>query len=167
MPLPPPDPQRIERTLDRLRAMVLALSVGWLLVVAHQFTPRPRLDAERFVLRDSARVFRGALEMREDGAAVVRLNAADTKPRFYAMVMPDGRPRLRLTDAAGVHRLQAELAPDERVHLLLTDDQGRSRLHLWVDRSGEPSISWRDTAGVHQIPLEAPAALDAKRPARR
>ncbi len=160
-----PDPIRLERAIDRLRAVALTLSIGFVLLVAHQFTPRTQLDAQRFVLRDSAKVFRGALEMREDGAAVVRLNDANTRPRVYAMVTADGRPRFRLSDGDGIHRLQAELDPEQRIHLFLSDATGRSRLHLWVDRNGETSITRRDSTGQHPIG-EVPRA-ETRRPARR
>lgn len=161
------DPVRLARSVDRLRGMVLVLAAGFVLLLALQFTPRPVLEAERFVLRDSARVFRGALEMRSDGAAVVRLNDSDARPRFYAMVMPDGRPKFRLTDKAGYHHLQAELDPDDRVHLRLADDEGDPRLHLWVDDDGRPWILWRDSTGTHPLELRAPAAAGTRGPARR
>lgn len=160
------DPTVLARAIDRLRATVVVLAAGLGLLVAQQFTPRPQLEAQRFVLRDSGRVFRGALEMRDDGGAAIRLNDADSRPRLYALVMPDGRPRVRLTDAAGHHRLQAEVDAVERVHLDFADSAGRSRLHVRLDASGEPLITWRDSLGAHALAWP-PGAPSTKRPARR
>jgi len=160
------DPVSIAQSLDRLRGMVGVLAVGFLLLLAHQFTPRPQLDAQRFVLRDSARVFRGAIEVREDGAAVVRLNDGDARPRLYGMVPRDGRPRLRLTDATGVHRMQLELDGADRPALRLADANGEPRLHLWIDAAGLPWVQWDDSAGVRHTSVPASPSARTRRPAR-
>jgi hypothetical protein len=138
---------------------VTVLGVGFALLLASHLTPRPQLDAERFVLRDSTRAFRGGLMIREDGSPVIRLNDADGRARLYGVVTPEGMPRLRLTDAAGHHRVVLELGADARPHAKWMDDSGRTRMHLWLDETGEPVWEMRGGAGTR---VERPAAAAAR-----
>lgn len=160
------DPARVAQALDRVRGLVGVLAVGFLLLLAHQLTPKRQLDAQRFVLRDSARVYRGAMEVREDGAAIVRLNDGDARPRLYGMVPRDGRPRLRLTDGSGMHRMQLELDASGDPALRLADASGSPRLHLWLDEHGQPWVQWEDSSSSRRIGAAEPLEPAKARPAR-
>jgi len=155
------------QAIDRLRGLVGVLAVGFVLLLAQQLTPRPQLEAQRFVLRDSARVFRGALETREDGASVIRLNDGSGRPRLYGMVPREGRPRLRFTDDTGMHRMQLELDADDRPVMRLADVHGTPRLHLWIDDAGQPWVQWEDSTTQRRVGVAEPLLPPTREPARR
>lgn len=128
----------LERQYRRLSAIAAVLAVGFALSLLVQLVPRPALDAQRFMLRDSVGTWRGAMMMREDGSPVLRLNDARGKARLYGIVLPDGNPRLRWTDSSGVHRAILELDQQSLPQLSLYSAEGRLRARVAVDAQGRP-----------------------------
>jgi len=128
----------LERRSMRLSAIAAVLAVGFLLSILTQMLPRPAVDAQRFMLRDSTGAWRGALMMREDGSPVLRLNDARGKARLYGVVLPDGNARLRFTDSTGVHRAILELQQQSLPQLRLFGADGRLRAQVSVDAEGNP-----------------------------
>lgn len=163
---PDSDPRvaALARRVERLTAAVAVLAVGLLLVVAWAVAPRPELDAERFLLRDGAGRFRGALALDEEGRPTVRLNDPSGRAMLYGVVRDDGTPRLRLGDAGGTSRLVLELEPDGTPHARLLDAAGRTAAHAWLDAEGRPAIEARRGAAVREI---TPPDSAAARPAAR
>ncbi len=142
--------QRLERRIMRLSAIAAVLAVGFLLSVITQLLPRPAVDAQRFMLRDSVGTWRGALMMREDGSPVVRLNDSRGKARLYGVVLPDGNPRLRFTDSTGVHRAIIELEQHSFPQVSLLGADGKLRARVSVDSAGHPvaELRWMDRRRV-------------------
>ena len=144
----------LERRLMRLSAIAAVLAVGFVLSLGSQLLPRPALDAQRFILRDSVGGWRGALMMREDGSPVVRVNDARGKARLYGVVLPDGNPRLRLTDSSGVHRAILELEQHSLPQLSLYARDGGLRVRVSVDSAGRPEAEFIRAGERHTILLD-------------
>lgn len=161
----------LERRLERVMAISLLLGVGLALSIVWQFVPRPALDAQRFMLRDSTGTWRGALMLREDGSPVLRLNDAQARARLYGVITPDGRPRLRLTDSSGVHRIILEMNEEGEGHVRLSDSAGRARAQAWVDSLGRgwAELSWgarTEVFTVRDSTTSGPPATNPRRGAR-
>jgi len=146
MPIESPLPRAagaLERRVDRLTAAVAVLAVGFVLAVAWALMPRPEVNATRFMLRDGAGRWRGALALDPEGSPTVRLNDPDGRALLYGVVRSDGTPRLRLSDATGRSRIVLEIAVDgsPRAHLL--DANGRTGVQAWLDPDGRPRLDVR------------------------
>jgi hypothetical protein len=150
--------EQLERRLRRVTAICAVLAVGFVLGLSSQLLPRPALDAQRFMLRDSIGTWRGALMMREDGSPVLRLNDARGKSRLYAVVLPDGNPRLRFTDSTGTHRAILELEQHSRPQLSLLGEDGRLRARVSVDSAGHAVAELVEGGQRRVITLDPPAA---------
>lgn len=166
--MPNPEPEArlaaLARRVERLTAAIAVLAVGWLLAVAWALAPRPELDAERFLLRDGAGRFRGALALDDEGCPTVRLNDPSGRAMLYGVVRADGTPRLRLGDAGGVSRIVLELEADGTPHARLCDAAGRTAAHAWLDAEGRPAIEARRGAAVREItPPDSAGARPASR----
>ncbi len=148
---------QLERRITRLTAIAAVLAVGFVLSVLWQLLPRPALEAQRFMLRDSIGTWRGALMMREDGCPVVRLNDARGKARLYGVVLPDGNPRLRFTDSTGVHRAILELEQHSLPQLSLLGPDGGLRARVAVDSAGRPTAELLWGGQRRMISLEPPS----------
>lgn len=146
--------RQLERRLMRLSAIAAVLAVGFALSLGSQLLPRPAVEAQRFMLRDSAGGWRGALMMREDGCPVVRLNDTRGKARLYGVVMPDGNPRLRFTDSSGVHRAILELEQHSLPQLSLYARDGGLRARVSVDSAGRPEAELFRSGVRHTILLD-------------
>lgn len=154
----------LERRVERLYALVAVLAVGLGVAVAWHFVPRPALDASRFMLRDSAGTWRGALMLREDGSPVIRLNDERSRARLYGVVTPDGRPRLRLLDSTGTSRTVLELETNGAPSVRLSGADGHSLVHAGVDSAGSGWAEVRGPGGSREV--HAPAAAESA-PRRR
>jgi hypothetical protein len=146
MPIESPLPRAagaLERRVDRLTAAVAVLAVGFALAVAWALMPRPEVNAARFMLRDGAGRWRGALALDPEGNPTVRLNDPEGRATLYGVVRADGTPRLRLGDAGGRNRIVLELSPDGSPHARLLDGNGRTGVHAWLESDGRPELEAR------------------------
>ncbi len=146
---------RLEARLARWTAVTAMLAIALALSVVRWFVPQPALEASRFMLRDSAGTWRGALMMREDGSPVLRLNDEHARARLYGVVTPDGRPRLRLLDSTGTTRVVLELEDDGRPSVRLTDSTGHSAVHASLDSAGSGWAELRGTDGSRRASAAA------------
>ncbi len=164
--------QRLERQNCRLKLVGAAsaiLAVAGLLL--GQALPRSRtLDAEEFVLRDSAGTPRAVLSLKPDGAPTMAffdpagkprawvgvknsgspyLLFADQggKPRAGLSVKDDGSPDLTFIDLTGNPRAVLQVPADGQAGLALYDHLGRARLGVNVTRSGSPDMRLLDKDG--------------------
>lgn len=146
--------RQLERRFMRLSAIAAVLGLGFVLSLGSQLLPRPALDAQRFILRDSVGGWRGALMMREDGCPVIRLNDTRGKARLYGVLLPDGNPRLRLTDSSGVHRIVMELDRNALPHLTMHARDGGLRVRVSVDSAGRPEAELFRDGVRHTVLLD-------------
>ena len=155
----------LESRVLRLSAIAAMLGVGLALLWAWNVAPRPALDAERFMLRDSVGTWRGALMLREDGSPVVRLNDRNGRARVYGVVTPDGLPRFRLIDTTGVSRIVLELTAHGGPSIRLADRTGSTRVQVNLDSTGAP---WADMRwGLRSRSITPADSLADGSPAKR
>lgn len=169
MPNENPSPRTdgaLERRVDRLTAAVAVLAVGFALAVVWALLPRPEVSASRFMLRDDAGRWHGALALDPEGRPTVRLNDPTGRAMLYGIVRADGTPRFRLADPSGRSRVVLEMSPDGSPHAQLLDENGRTGVHAWLDPGGRPSLDVRWGASVRHVTLPDSAGGQAAPRAR-
>lgn len=165
-------PEKLERQYRRLRftgSMVLLLA-GAGLLMGQALPNRRTLDAEEFILRDSAGTPRAVLSLKAEGAPTLAffdpsgktrawlgvrrggspyLVFADHagKPRAGLSVKDDGSPDLTFIDFIGNPRALLQVPSDGQASLALYDHLGRTRAGLGVSRNGSPELRLFDKDG--------------------
>jgi len=159
--------QKLERQNRRVKRMgLLALTAVGAVLVVGQAAPKTRtIEAEKFVLVDSAGKIRAELSMMLDRPSLVMLDE-EGKARADLSVEPDG-PRLALSNEAG--KLQTELTAYKGLNGLLTynhagtastllgqgeagpaleifDADGKPHFRFWSTNQA-PQMSFRDAGG--------------------
>lgn len=153
MPNEDPTAGALARRIERLTAAVAVLAVGFALAVVWALAPRPEVTAARFMLRDGAGRWRGALALDDDGNPTVRLNDARGRAILYGLVRADGTPRLRLSDSTGRGRIVFEMAPDGSPHARLLDARGRTGVDARLGADGRPEMDVRWGATFRYVTL--------------
>jgi hypothetical protein len=138
-----PSARSLERRVERLTAAVAVLATGFALAVVWVLVPRQELTASHFTLRDANGSRRGALEIRDDGSPIIRLNDVSGRAMLYGAVLPDGSPRFRLADSAGLSRVVLEIHPGGVPHAQLLDANGRTGVDAWLEADGRPELNLR------------------------
>lgn len=129
---------KLQRSNKRLRLMTggLMLLCGALITMAQTNSAVPEsLEAQQFVLRDSAGKVRGAMSVLSDGA--VGLNFDDSK---------------------GHTRLTMDLAANGTPGLDFFDQDGKLRATLAMGPAGEPGLGLYGNNGHLRTSLDIPAA---------
>jgi hypothetical protein len=150
--------ERENRRLKRLGTLALVGLAA--LIIMGQTAPAPvanTIEAERFVLRDTAGNVRASLGLRPDGTAALGLADDTQQERALLSVTAQGLAAVELTERSG--RLRAGLAvrPDGAATLALLDQADRPRVELGAtgltlyDRNGRR----RSSMGLE--PAGAPA----------
>ena len=143
----------LERRVERLTAAVAVLATGFALTVVWALVPREELTASHFTLRDAKGAWRGALEIRDDGSPIIRLNDSTGRAMLYGAVLPNGTPRFRLSDAEGRSRLVLEMWPGGVPHAQLLDANGRTGVDAWLEPDGRPELNLRWGKTVRNLTL--------------
>ncbi|MBD0305924.1 MAG: hypothetical protein ICV76_05150 [Nitrospiraceae bacterium] len=104
-----------------------------------------RVEAESFILRDSAGKIRGELSTRIDQSPKLWLYDEAGVRRVELSLLADGTPGLRLLDRDEHIRAAFGVVQDEPT--LSLRDQGQDRAKLILLRNGEPSLFLRDKGG--------------------
>ena len=142
--------QRLARAEQRLRllfALIAFLVLGYVIVIAWQFSPKsPIVIAKGFELRDDRWQRRAALILREDGSPALRINNPDGRARVMLNVANDGAVFLRLSDERGYNRAYLALEKNGAPRLTLAGPDGRTRVAVEVPDLGPPQVTVRDSA---------------------
>lgn len=153
----------LESRVQRLTAAVAVLATGYALIVVWALLPRTELTASHFTLRDARGAWRGALELRDDGSPIFRLNDSTGRAMLYGAVLPNGTPRFRLADPEGRSRIVLEMYPGGVPHAQLLDANGRSGVDAWLEPDGRPELNVRWGRSHRNITL--PDSTGGGRPA--
>jgi hypothetical protein len=106
------------------------------------------MEAEQFIIRDSAGNRRAELGVSSEGRAVgLRLCNQAGQDRFELTIGSDGLPILRLCDEAGKVRAGLGVTADGWTLLALFDQAEKGRAHLSVKPDGSPDLNFRDQTG--------------------
>ena len=143
----------LERHVDRLTAAVAVLAIGYLLAIVWALSPRRELTSSHFTLRDAKGAWRGALELRDDGSPIIRLNDSTGRAMLYGAVLPDGTPRFRLADLEGRSRIVLEMQPGGVPHAQLLDENGRTGVDAWLEPDGRPELNVRWGRNIRNLTL--------------
>jgi hypothetical protein len=164
--------KKLERQYRRLKftgSMVLVLA-GASLLTGQALPNRRSVEAEEFVLRDSAGTPRAVLSLKAEGGPTLAffdpsgktrawlgvrgggspyLLFADQagKPRAGLSVKDDGSPDLTFIDLTGNPRALLQVPSDGQASLAFYDHLGRTRAGLGVTRNGSPELSLLDKDG--------------------
>ncbi len=148
-----PDLQAIVKRLDRLerqnrrmkQAGILLLVIVSAVLLIDLAAPKSRIvEAEKFVLRDSAGKPRGGLTVTEEGSA---LELYDTNQKLrVALGIPSGMPNLTLNDANETGRVMLAIAPSGS-GLVLADRSGSFMAQLDVAEDGGTRLLLQDSQG--------------------
>lgn len=164
--------EKLERRYRRLKltGSILLLLAGAGLLMGQAVRNRRTVDAEEFILRDSAGTPRAVLSLKAEGAPTLAffdpsgktrawfgvrgggspyLIFADHagKPRAGLSVKDDGSPVLTFIDLIGNPRALLQVPSDGQASLALYDHLGRSRAGLGVGRNGSPELRLLDKDG--------------------
>jgi len=104
------------------------------------------VEAEKFIIRDSAGTIRGELSTARDDSPKLWLYDKGGTRRAELSLLPDGTPGLRLLDEHEVIRATVSIF-EHRPSLTLRDNEDRERVKLVVLPDGEPYLQLRDKTG--------------------
>jgi hypothetical protein len=133
----------LERTLAYLQGKVQRGTPG----------PQPSrtVEAEQFIIRDSAGNRRAELGVSSEGRGVgLRLCNQTGQDRFEVTIGSDGSPILRVCDQAGKIRAGLGVTADGWTVLALFDQAEKGRAHLSVKPDGSPDLNFRDQTGTRR-----------------
>jgi hypothetical protein len=129
---------KLQRSNKHLRLMTgaLLLLCGAVITMAQTSSAVPEtLQAQQFLLRDSAGKVRGAMGVTSDGAV-----------------------GLNLSDSNGRTRVTVDLAANGTPGLDLFDQDGKMRATMALGTAGEPGLGLYDSNGHLRTSLDVPAA---------
>ncbi len=100
------------------------------------------LQAQQFLLRDSAGKLRGAIGVTRDGAVGFNLDDSDGRTRLTVDINADGTPGIDLFDQAGRLRATMALGKAGEPGLGLYGPDGRLRTALDIPKSQTPGLAF-------------------------
>jgi hypothetical protein len=141
--------ERLEREQRRWRRLAALGGLGLLAVgvMGQAGRPVPRvLEAERFVLRDTAGRARAELVVDGEQSVALRFKDADSMPRLTVGV-ENGAALLVLNEQGGKLRAGMVTLPHGAPALTLYDIAGKARAEFALNREGAPAIAFYDRDG--------------------
>jgi hypothetical protein len=144
--------ERLEREQRRWRRLAGAGGLGLLAVaLMGQAGPTgrtvpPVLEAERFVLRDTAGRARAELAMDGERSVALRFKDADNMPRL-TVGTENGAALLVVNEQGGRVRAGLVTLPHGAPALTLYDAAGKARAELTLNREGAPALAFYDRDG--------------------
>jgi hypothetical protein len=139
------------RTIRRFRLATgaLLLFAGAVVLMAQMPGPAQNqsLEAEQFVLRDSAGNVRGVMGTGENGEVGINLNDTKGQSRITIDVSRDGSPGVDLYDQNGKLRATIALGPSGTPGLGLYDSNGKLRTAIDIPAAQTPGLSFYHSDG--------------------
>ncbi len=141
---------KLQRSNKHLRLMTGALMLvcGALFTMAETSSVVPdTLEAQQFLLRDSAGKLRGAIGVTSDGAVGFNLEDASGRTRMTLDLAADGSPGLDFFDQDGKMRETVALGPAGDPGLGLYGEKGHLRTALDIPQAKTPGLAFYDHDG--------------------
>jgi hypothetical protein len=111
------------------------------------------IEAAGLVLRNQTGAAYASVTHSEQDGAVLSLNDSAGKPRLRLQVRGDGAPLVRLSDSRGTDSLELALLDDATPRMLLRDGTNTERAKLFLMPDGAPLLYLKDKTGAHRVEL--------------
>ena len=146
---------RLEREARRWRRLAAAgvLGLATLALMGQTRAGGRVIEAERFVLRDSAGRARAELGVDGEHSVALRFKDADGLPRLTVGI-ENGTALVVLNEQGGKLRAGLVTLPHGAPALSLYDGSGKARAEFALNRDGAPAIAFydRDGFGIFSTP---------------